>query len=224
VDAEDEHSPSALRHSEVASVENPVGPPIPEFPQRTEERPKISAGIRGEEARNVLEEDGGRSVALHKSKEREGEAGPLAGEAAALPGDGEILTGEASGPEVGFPPTRTVGAHGIDASPVPTLSGGESVGCGAWSRLVVGSKLHVSDIDDASEVGDTWPSLGEDGAGVGVDLGEGDGAPSGALEPQIDSSGPGEEAGVREFIHRPHRRVAHTARTRTTTSPADPSP
>jgi hypothetical protein len=68
VDAEDEHSPSALRHSEVASVENPVGPPIPEFAQRTEERPKIAAAMTGDEARNVLEEDGGRSVSLHKGE------------------------------------------------------------------------------------------------------------------------------------------------------------
>jgi hypothetical protein len=65
-EGDDEHSPSALRHSEVASVENPVGPPIPEFAQATEERPKILASMTGEEARYVLEDDGGRSVALHK--------------------------------------------------------------------------------------------------------------------------------------------------------------
>jgi hypothetical protein len=75
VECDDEHAASTLRHSEVASVENSVGPPVPEFAQRTEERPKILAAIRGEESRNVLEEDGGRSVALHKGKEGEGEAG-----------------------------------------------------------------------------------------------------------------------------------------------------
>jgi hypothetical protein len=74
VDAEDEHSPSALRHSEVASVENPVGPPIPEFAQRTEERPKVPAAMTGEESRNVLEKDRGRSVSSHKVEERESEA------------------------------------------------------------------------------------------------------------------------------------------------------
>jgi hypothetical protein len=43
---------------------------------------------------------------------------------------------------------------------------------------------------DAPEVRDPRPSLGEDGAGVGVDLGEGDGAPSGTLQPKVKSSDP----------------------------------
>jgi hypothetical protein len=44
-DGTDEHSPSALGHSEEGSVQNPVGPPIPEVSQRSEERPKVPAGI-----------------------------------------------------------------------------------------------------------------------------------------------------------------------------------
>jgi hypothetical protein len=42
--------------------------------------------------------------------------------------------------------------------------------------------------NDAAEVGDTGPSLREDGAGVGVDLGEADGSPAGSLEPHIESA------------------------------------
>jgi hypothetical protein len=100
-EGDDEHSPSALRHSEVASVENPVGPPIPEFAQATEERPKILASMTGEEARYVLEDDGGRSVALHKVEEGVGEVGAGACDhASSLAGDAEILAGEAAGPEV----------------------------------------------------------------------------------------------------------------------------
>jgi hypothetical protein len=111
-EGDDEHSPSALRHSEVASVENPVGPPIPEFAQATEERPKILASMTGEEARYVLEDDGGRSVALHKVEEGVGEVGAGACDhASSLAGDAEILAGEAAGPE-GAPtpvPTRIAG-------------------------------------------------------------------------------------------------------------------
>jgi len=74
VEGNDEHPSSSLGHSAELSVENPVGPPVPEFCQATEERPKVLAAMTGEEARNVLEEDGGRSVALHKVEEGEGEA------------------------------------------------------------------------------------------------------------------------------------------------------
>jgi len=46
----------------------------------------------------------------------------------------------------------------------------------------------VSEFGDVTEVRDSGPSLGEDGAGVGVDLGEADGAPSGSLEAEVKSS------------------------------------
>jgi hypothetical protein len=113
---EDEDSSAALGHAEVSSVESPVRHAIPEFDHRTEERRHVSPSMTGEEARNVLEEDGGRSVASHKVEEGEGEAGAgadllcdigsvvgvVAGvervgvEASPLPGDGEVLAWEAA--------------------------------------------------------------------------------------------------------------------------------
>jgi hypothetical protein len=101
---EDEYPSSALGHSEVASVENPVRHAVPEFRHATEERRHVSPSMAGEESRYVFEEDGGRSVSLHKVEEREGEAaaGGVVGapvEAAPLPGDAEVLAGEAAGPE-----------------------------------------------------------------------------------------------------------------------------
>jgi hypothetical protein len=57
VEAEDEHPSSSLRHSEVLSVKKSVGPPIPEFPQRTEECPKVFAGMATEKSWYVFEED-----------------------------------------------------------------------------------------------------------------------------------------------------------------------
>jgi hypothetical protein len=118
VEGNDEHPPSALGHSEELSVENPVGPPVPEFDQATEERPKVAAAITGEESRYILEEDGGRSVALHKVKEGKGEAAAggvgvpppvitigivfaLKAKACPLAGDGEILARESARPEGG---------------------------------------------------------------------------------------------------------------------------
>jgi hypothetical protein len=97
---DDEDPSSALGHSEVASVENPKRPPIPEFCQATCEDRHVSPSMTGEESRYVLEEDGGRSVSLHKVEEGVGEVGAGAFDhASSLPGDAEILTGEASGPE-----------------------------------------------------------------------------------------------------------------------------
>ncbi len=73
--------------------------------------------MTGEEARDVFEEDSEGSVLSHKVEEGEGEAaaGPLAVvvEAAALPGDGEVLAGEAAGPEEGVAPVITAGLHPI---------------------------------------------------------------------------------------------------------------
>ena len=83
----------------MASVENPVGPPIPEFPQATEERPKVAAAMTGQKARNVLEEDRGRSVLLHKVEEGEGEDAAFSSETGPPSGDAEVLTGKTAGPE-----------------------------------------------------------------------------------------------------------------------------
>ena len=72
---EDEYPSSALGHSEVLSVEYPVRHAIPEFDHFTDESRHVSPAITGQESRYVFEEDGGRSVSLHKVEEREGEAG-----------------------------------------------------------------------------------------------------------------------------------------------------
>jgi hypothetical protein len=161
VEGDDEHSPSTLRHSEVASVENPVGPPVPEFAQATDERPKVAAGMTGEEARYVLEDDRGRSVSLHKVEEGEGEAGSLAREPLALPGDAEVLAGEAAGPEVGAGPVR-IDTLPMPWPPVPTLIAGESVPtCSDREPPVVWNAS--GEPNDASEVGDSGPVSGEDG-------------------------------------------------------------
>src|SRR5688500_12522099 len=92
----DEDSSSPLRHSEELSVENPVRHAVPELSQATEKRGEISASMTGEKARNVLEDDGSRSLALHKPKEGEGESGSRLGSVddahpSPLSGDAEVL-------------------------------------------------------------------------------------------------------------------------------------
>jgi hypothetical protein len=46
----------------------------------------------------------------------------------------------------------------------------------------------TGELTDAAEVRDSGPSLGEDGAGVRVDLREADGAPAGSLQPKVKAS------------------------------------
>ena len=62
--------------------------------------------MTGEEARDILEDQEGRSVSLHKVEEGEGESAARSCESCALAGDGEVLAGEAAGPEGGVLPKR----------------------------------------------------------------------------------------------------------------------
>src|SRR5262245_12072955 len=66
--------------------------------------------------------------------------------------------------------------------------------------------------DDVTEVRDSRPSLGEDGAGVGIDLREADGSPAGTLKPKVKPSDAREEAGVRRIDHRRELKSLSTAR------------
>lgn len=179
--------------------------------------------MAGEEPRNVLEEDRGRSVEGHKVKEGEGEDGSGAGEPGSLARNAEVLARKTAGPE-GSP------------SPLPTLSGGlesslasrpllppvelNTVGSG-WNSTcpfpVASVRLSstassgplpppgfpsriVSKTGDVAELGDSWPPLREDGTGVGVDLAEADGSPSGSGQPHVKASDSAEERGVRELM------------------------
>ena len=94
--------------------------------------------------------------------------------------------------------------------PLPTRSDGDS---GPMSRLL----LPPVELNDVTEVGDSRPSLGEDGAGIGVNLGEADGAPSGTLKPKVGSSDAREEGGMGQ-VH-PKSTVARRRRPGVTTEP-----
>jgi hypothetical protein len=64
--------------------------------------------MTGEESRYVLEEDGGRLVSFHKGKEGEGESRSLTREPPSLSCHGEVLAGEAAGPESSPMPLPTL--------------------------------------------------------------------------------------------------------------------
>ena len=63
--------------------------------------------------------------------------------------------------------------------PLPTRRFGLTSSIGA-APLCVQSKAH-----DVTVIGDSGPSLCEDGTGVGVDLGEADGPKSGSLQAEV---------------------------------------
>jgi hypothetical protein len=53
---------------------------------------------------------------------------------------------------------------------------------------VASAWIGTGECHNVSEVRDSRPSLGEDGAGVGVDLREADGAPSCSLKSKVESA------------------------------------
>jgi hypothetical protein len=67
-----EHTAASLGHSEVLSVKNPVGEPIPEFPQPSEEGSKRPCFVR-QKAGHVLIDHPSGAIAFKDSKKRQGE-------------------------------------------------------------------------------------------------------------------------------------------------------
>ena len=102
-------------------------------------------------------------------------------EACPLACDAEVLAGEAAGPEGCTTPCGLLfSAYACWAA----------LGSPVTLKEITGSLPTgiLCDRHDVTEVRDSGPSLGEDGAGVGVDLGEGDGAPAGTLKPKVKST------------------------------------
>jgi hypothetical protein len=55
--ADNEHTTPSLGHSEKLAVQNPVGPPIPEFCQRPDDGSHVPSVVRAEKSRDVLDEN-----------------------------------------------------------------------------------------------------------------------------------------------------------------------
>ena len=159
--SEDEHTPSALRHSEVAAIESPPGHAIPEVGQRSKNNPEVgTASISptleissraAEETRNVLNEKPVGSKSPGDSGELEEEGGVRSLEARPPPGDGEVGAWKSS-------------AEKIDMA-----------GSGA-------------DVSDVSVDGDPGEVVGEHPSPVLVELAEEPVSESGSCESEVEPS------------------------------------
>ena len=97
---DNEDSTTALGYSEVLSVQDPVGPPIPELFQRPEEGTKIPSSVRRQDARDIFPDDPAGFELISESKKDEGEVAAWVGESFAKSGDGEGLARCASDQKV----------------------------------------------------------------------------------------------------------------------------
>lgn len=111
-------------------------------------------------------------MSLHKAEVGEGESGSLSLESSSLAGDTEVLAGKTAGPET-------------SSMPLPIWSGIDSSSSFSPSRC---TEFGLNECHDVTEVGDSGPSLGEDRAGVRVDLTEADCSPASSFESQIESA------------------------------------
>jgi hypothetical protein len=94
--ADKEHTAASLGHSEVLSVKDPVGPPIPEFPQRPDNGSKRPSAVVRQDAGDVLPYHPLGAYAVSSLKELKGEVATRVIQSAPEAGDGEGLAGASS--------------------------------------------------------------------------------------------------------------------------------
>lgn len=178
--SDDEHTPSALGHSEESAVENPPGHAVPDVGQRSKQLAEVPTAVRGEQSGYVLDEKPLGSNRLSDPGELEEEAGSLTGESCPSSCDGEVLTREAAAEEID---------RRIFAPPVPPTDARDTFGrstCSMHAPVSRVRKCHAStDCCNVIPDRDSGESLGEDGAAILVSLAEADVPPSGASESEV---------------------------------------
>jgi hypothetical protein len=87
-------------HSQVLSVKHPIGPPIPELPQRPEEGAKIPSSVRGQNAGDIFPHEPSRAQAVSDCQVGEHEVASRVGKSLPQPGDAEGLAGSSSDQKV----------------------------------------------------------------------------------------------------------------------------
>ena len=98
--SDNEHAAAALWNSEVLSVQNSVGEPIPEFAQRPEDGTKVPSAVRGQDTRDVFPDDPARPFAVSKSHELKGQVATVVVQSASEASNAEGLAGGASNEKV----------------------------------------------------------------------------------------------------------------------------
>src|SRR4051794_24334293 len=94
--SDNEDATASLGDSEVLSVQDPVGPPVPEFPQRPEEGSKVPSSVRRQDAGDVLPDDPARAEASSQSEILQGQFATVVVQSSSQPGDREGLTGRSA--------------------------------------------------------------------------------------------------------------------------------
>ena len=98
--ADNEHAAPSLGDSEMLAVQYPVGPPVPAVFQSFEQRPEVAPTARAKKPWNILKQQPSGLQDVGHPQELPEEPAALSSEAGPLPGDGEILAGEASAEEI----------------------------------------------------------------------------------------------------------------------------
>jgi hypothetical protein len=150
--SDNEHPTASLGDPEVATVQHPVGPPIPEVAQRPEDGSQVPSSVRRQEASDVLDDAPAGTELSQDAVELPPEPGPFSTQALAMSCDGDVLAGEPSVNKVngsGSEPSasvttssgsvhHTAGGDGMP-SPVPTVSVGAcslNIGIGIVAPVV----------------------------------------------------------------------------------------
>ena len=94
--SEDEHTPSALRHSEESAIKSAPGHAIPEVGQRFKDGPKVSTAVTREETGNIFEQYMSWFEKGSDSCELKEQSRTFSFESCSLPGDGEVLARKAT--------------------------------------------------------------------------------------------------------------------------------
>ena len=98
--SDNEHTAASLGHSEVLSVKDSVGPPVPEFLQRREEGAKGPPPVRRQDSGDVFPDNPPGTESANHSEIDEGQLTTRISQSSSESGDGEALAGRSSNDNV----------------------------------------------------------------------------------------------------------------------------
>ena len=99
---DNEHALPALGQSEILSVQNSVGEPIPEFDQAPEDGTKVPSASRRQDSRDVLPNQPLGPCSLSKAKKLEGQVATAICQPSSESGDAETLAGRTADKKVNW--------------------------------------------------------------------------------------------------------------------------
>jgi hypothetical protein len=100
--SDNEHTAASLGHSEILSVQNSIGEPIPEFDQSPEYGTKVPSASRRQDAGDVLPHQPSGACSVSKAKKLKGQVATVVCQSRSEPGDAERLAGGSSDKKVNW--------------------------------------------------------------------------------------------------------------------------